>query len=87
MIFDSIESMSTRMLVFLISKAFIFGFALGNIGMMSFLIFALKKEEGFIGLSTETIATLLLISQLLLALFINMLHRRILGELSRRLGV
>lgn len=79
--FRSVESMSTRDLVYLMNKAFILGFSIGSIGLICFFIFAFQKNENLLGLGVAAIIPLLL------ALLINMLYRKILGELSRRLGV
>jgi hypothetical protein len=79
--FRSVESMSTRELVYLMNKAFVLGFSIGSIGLICFFIFAFQKNENLLGLGAAAIIPLLL------ALLINMLYRRILGELSRRLGV
>ena len=79
--FRSVESMSTRELVYLMNKAFVLVFSIGSIGLICFFIFAFQKNENLLGLGAAAIIPLLL------ALLINMLYRRILGELSRRLGV
>jgi hypothetical protein len=81
MMFRSVESMSTRELIFLLNKSFILGFSLGSIGLMCFFLFAFQKEENLLIIGATAILPLLL------ALFINVLYRRILSELSRRLGV
>lgn len=77
----SVESMSNRELVFLAKGAFILGFSLGAIGLICFFIFALQKEANPLALGATAIVPLFL------ALLMNMLYRRILGEVSRRLGV
>jgi len=67
--------------MFLAKGAFILGFSLCAIGFICFYIFALENEANPIGLGATAIVPLFL------ALLMNMLYRRILGEVSRRLGV
>lgn len=77
----SVESMSNRELAFLAKGAFILGFSLGTIGLIFFFILAIQKDANPLALGAAAIVPLLL------ALLMNVMYRRILGELSRRLGV
>jgi hypothetical protein len=76
----SVESMTTRELIFLLRKFFILGFALGSIGLICFFLLAAGNDDP---LGSGAVAA----GTLLLALFLNMLNGRIVTELSRRLGM
>ncbi|HRH17834.1 MAG TPA: hypothetical protein PKV17_07045 [Aquabacterium sp.] len=76
----SVENMSNRELISLTRKSFILGFSLGVIGILCFFAIVFKHPENPLAAGVMAIP-------LLLALLINVMYRKILNELSSRLGV
>ena len=76
--FRSLKSVSSRELVFLLKGFFLLGFSLGAIGVMCFFLLTYRKED--------YVAAGVIVFCLLLALLINIMYRRIVAELSARLG-
>lgn len=76
----SVENMSNRELISLTRKSFILGFSLGAVGFLCSFMFAFQNQD-------HPLAAGVMAIPLLIALLISVMYRKILNELSSRLGV